>query len=179
MSFVWASSSSFSQAAPIDVGVDLSGQVMRLEIPPGKTGAALFFFSLKCPCAKNSLGEVQAHEQKLHELGYVTYYINTDRVTEPVTRIKLFKLFRVPDPVFDDREWKLVQKYAITSSSQMVILDSKKEILYQGAFQSDDVSYLDWLMEDLSASRKPRVQIGAGIGCALEDPNAENPFAPK
>jgi peroxiredoxin len=146
---------------------------ITLKMQTGQKGLALFFFSFNCPCARGCVEIVREQAAELRGLGYATYAVSTDRKT-PKDRLKrIFERAALGMPTLDDTDWKLVKKFGIQTSAEMVLLAEADRSLYQGAIVSEKEDFLREIVEDLKSGRAPRLAKGSGLGCALENPDED------
>lgn len=167
---IWLASS--LRGKPVSLGryEDLnSSQQVELSTNPSKKGIALVFYTLTCPCARDSFGIVKRGAADLKNLDYDVYVISTDTKS---TREKIQNYFKLADlglPILVDQGWNLVKQYDVKTAAEIVILDRKAEIKYSGAIYSEDQEFLtEWIL-DVREGKTPRHVHGKGLGCALDE----------
>lgn len=146
-----------------------SSAQIEIKTNPSKKGVALLFYTLTCPCARDSFGIVKRGAADLKNLGYEVYAISTDPKSPREKIQNYFKLADLGLPILVDQGWHLVKQYGVKTAAEIVILDRNANIKYSGAIYSEDQEFLTEWISDVRDGKVPRHIQGKGLGCALDE----------
>jgi hypothetical protein len=135
----------------------------------------LVFFSPRCHC-------LAAHEPRLLALharyqgrGVQFFMVDSEKDAGSAGDEAEARRRGYPFPILLDRGGTIAERLGAEYAAYSVVLDAAGAVRYHGGIDSDRITlhedatpYLKWAVDDLLASRTPRLAEGKALGCALE-----------
>ncbi|MFN7728990.1 MAG: TlpA family protein disulfide reductase [Bdellovibrio sp.] len=149
--------------------LDLDGQPRVVESTQGQAGIAVFFLSVRCPCAKNCLKEVLTLIPRFQKQKYKVVFVSTDQKTPRLEAARTLRKLGLGSSTYFDSGGNLAARFRVRSASEFVVLERDGEIRYHGSISDENQNFAEKFIEDIEAGRKFRFANARGIGCALED----------
>jgi peroxiredoxin len=137
-----------------------------------------FFFIPDCPVCINNFNKIEALKIKFESKGLTIKAIYSDTYADSLQLKRFIKDYTFTIPVTIDKELKLARQYAITTTPQVVLVDSLNTILYSGMLDNYfyalgkhrtvvSEKYLEKALESLLKGEKIVVPKTTPIGCKI------------
>jgi peroxiredoxin len=148
----------------------LTGKIEKIST--GSEGAAVVFFSAKCPCSNSHFQEVNDLAQSHSGIQFVGVHSNSDEPFEQAQ--SYFKSKKISFPVISDSNGKLAEQYKAFKTPHAFLLNSRGEVVYAGGVsnsadgtQATEKPFRN-VIEDLKQGRSVRVQSARTLGCVIK-----------
>ncbi len=142
------------------------------KVSTGADGAAVVFFSAKCPCSNSHVQEVLELSQKYSQIQFVGVHSNSDETLEQARNY--FKGKKFSFPVISDSDGEIAEKYKALKTPHAFLLNSAGEVVYAGGVSNSadgtqaTEKPLQNAIEDLRQGKAPRVQAARTLGCVIK-----------
>jgi len=172
IAFVSFSSKARANSIKIE-GTDLTTKShFQLETPfKDNKNLVIYFLSAKCPCSHSHLPEIRRLAEKYKDLRFLAIHSNADEKADLTE--EYFKKNPLPFLVLQDQDLKMADQFKAFKTPHAFVLSAQGETLYQGGVTSSskadeaDEMYLDEVLEDITAGKKPRRSEGRTLGCVI------------
>ena len=149
---------------------DYRGKIVVLE-----------WFNFECPFVKYHYDTVPTMinlANKYKDKDVVWLAINSTSHTTPQANIEFAKKHSLPYPILDDRSGKVGHAYNATNTPHMFIIDTKGNIVYEGAIDNSPlgrkkegvINYVDRALAELTAGKRVSTKETKPYGCSVKYP---------
>jgi thiol-disulfide isomerase/thioredoxin len=186
-------------ASPAEYGVghlvadlplaDIQGKMRKLSDFRGKRAVVIAFTCKSCPLCRK-FGPTLARLEKAYEKQDVAFvYVNATASETDAEIAESIQTFGFSGPYVRDRGGALARILHATHSTDVVVLDSRRTVIYRGAVDDQygfgyslNAPRREYLVEALAAvidGKRPAVRATVAPGCPLDiDAKAEKKSAP-
>ena len=155
---------------------DIQGKPHRLSEYKSKQLLVIAYTSVSCPLCRKYAPTLARLEKQYADKGVAFLFVNPT-ASDNVDEIKKHGFAGV---YCHDRDGKLTAALGTTSTTEAIVLDAARTVVYRGAVDDQyglgysldaaKKNYLSEALDDLLASKSPRVAATTAPGCALDAP---------
>lgn len=156
--------------------VDVKAQVTELSTSPKYKAYALFFMSTTCPLCKQYSNDITKYILKYPNISFTLIYPNKEKNK---SLKKFHQQYNLNIPYIADKDHELSKKYNVAVTPEVVILDSIKNVIYQGCIDNWAIApsvyrkiitsnYLENAIAAYLSGRIIETKFTQPIGCFLE-----------
>lgn len=125
--------SPFSVFAKTEIsGIDLLTQKqVTISADASKKGLVVIFLSAICPCSNSHISEINSLAEEYKDFTFVGVHSNPEEDSK--SSAEYFTNAKLKFPIVQDEKSVLANKYKALKTPHVFIVDSKDQIIYQGA----------------------------------------------
>ncbi|MFN7729502.1 MAG: thioredoxin-like domain-containing protein [Bdellovibrio sp.] len=139
---------------------------------PSKKAVVLVFLSVKCPCSRGHVPEIQKLSKQYPQFQFVGVHSNLDETLEQTQ--EYFKAQGLGFPVIQDDNTKTANAWKALKTPHVFVVSPDGNVLYKGGvsdsakFENASQFYLREALEDLAHDRSVKTAQTRVLGCVIE-----------